>query len=120
MARQFERTGEEVALLCMMDLWPEENTRRKWLFFPYVQARSVLAMLTGRSASGPLSAPETEALRKRSSAGRACPGLDPGGRSRSSLPMGTILAGAGFQTAGLLGKDHRLQGEAAAHLPYSR
>jgi thioesterase domain-containing protein len=40
----------------MMDLWPEENTRRKWLFFPYVQTRSVLAMLTGRSASGPLSA----------------------------------------------------------------
>jgi thioesterase domain-containing protein len=52
MARQFHAAGEQVALLCMMDLWPEENTRRKWLFFPYFKIQRLLSIVRAQGASG--------------------------------------------------------------------
>jgi thioesterase domain-containing protein len=45
MARQLEAQGQEVALLSMMDAWPEENTRSRpltWLFTRERRLRSIL------------------------------------------------------------------------------
>jgi amino acid adenylation domain-containing protein len=46
MARQLEAAGEEVALLSMMDAWPEENTRSRpltWIFTRERRLRAILA-----------------------------------------------------------------------------
>jgi amino acid adenylation domain-containing protein len=54
-ARQLDAAGQKVALLAMMDLWPEENTRRKWLWFLYAQVKSIASALKPGSASELLS-----------------------------------------------------------------
>jgi thioesterase domain-containing protein/acyl carrier protein len=46
MTRQLESLGERVGILGMLDVWPEENTRYKSLFFAHFYARRLLRIFT--------------------------------------------------------------------------
>jgi amino acid adenylation domain-containing protein len=41
MARQIEATGDRFGLLGIIDAWPEQNTRRKWLFALYLLGKAL-------------------------------------------------------------------------------
>lgn len=53
MTRQLEAGGEQVSLLGMLDVWPEENTRHKWVFLAHLfLARCLEQLRRRRSDSG--------------------------------------------------------------------
>lgn len=51
MARQLEDQGERLGLLGMLDVWPEENTRYKPVFFAYFCARQLLKLFRAKRAT---------------------------------------------------------------------
>jgi aspartate racemase len=51
MTRQLESQGERVGMLGMLDVWPEENTRYKTLFFANLYARKLLRLLRRKVAT---------------------------------------------------------------------
>jgi len=52
MTRLLERQGERVAVLGMLDVWPEENTRYKPLFFAQLYTKELLALFRGGAKKG--------------------------------------------------------------------
>ena len=50
--RQLERQGERVAMLGMLDVWPEENTRYRSMFFAHQYAHSLLTWFRRRARNG--------------------------------------------------------------------
>jgi aspartate racemase len=51
MTRQLESQGERISMLGMLDVWPEENTRYKTLFFANFYARKLLRLLRRKVAT---------------------------------------------------------------------
>jgi amino acid adenylation domain-containing protein len=51
MTRQLESQGERVGVLGMLDVWPEENTRSKALFFADFYARKLLRLFSRKAAN---------------------------------------------------------------------
>ena len=65
MTRQLEAQGERVAMLGMLDVWPDENTRHRTVFLAYQYARRLRNFITRRtrqdaaSPSAPAKQPAT-------------------------------------------------------------
>jgi amino acid adenylation domain-containing protein len=51
MVRQLERAGESVPILAVLDAWPQENTRNRFLFYLFLHYRRTLQFLSSGTAS---------------------------------------------------------------------
>ena len=53
MVRQLEAAGEPIGMLGMLDVWPDENTRRRAVYFAYTYARRLRGLVERRLGRTP-------------------------------------------------------------------
>jgi len=95
MTRQLESQGERVGMLGMLDVWPEENTRYKTLFFANLYARKLLRLLRRKVATAAATQPPPTDIKPADGSA-----LAPAAAGRSGNPQWRIYwPGPGFKPA---------------------
>ena len=88
MTRQLEGQGERVAMLGMLDAWPEENTRYKSLFFAQQLANALWTLLRQGKRKGTNARPSRPGMRIMRKARQTRPPAEPVLEAHYGRPIG--------------------------------